>query len=109
MVIINLNDKQSKGIHWVSLCIDRNTAVHFDSFVIEYIPKDVLKNIKHKSITHNFFRTQDDDSIMSRFYFISFIKYMIAGKTLTRQFINTLKGNMAKENIGLYFRQKKKK
>ena len=34
--VINLNDKNSKGTYWVSLFIDRNTAVYFDSFGIEY-------------------------------------------------------------------------
>ena len=49
------------GFHYF---IDRNAAVYFDSFGIEYIPQDVLNNIKDKSIT------------------IFFIEYMIAGKTL---------------------------
>ena len=34
----NINDKQSKGTHKVSLFIDKNTAMYFDSFGIEYIP-----------------------------------------------------------------------
>lgn len=38
-----------KRTHWVSLLIDRNTAVSFDSFGIEYIPQEVL--IKVKKIT----------------------------------------------------------
>ena len=33
-----VDDKNSKGIHYVSLFIDRYTAVYFDSFGIEYIP-----------------------------------------------------------------------
>ena len=33
-------------------------------------------------ITHNIFRIQYDDSIMCGFYFIAFIEYMIAGKSL---------------------------
>ena len=32
---INLNNKKSKGAHWVSLLIDRNKAVYFDSFGID--------------------------------------------------------------------------
>ena len=35
--VINLDDKNSKGTHWVSLLIDRNLAVYFDSFGIAYI------------------------------------------------------------------------
>ena len=39
---IDLDDKKSKGTHWVSLFINRNTAAYFDSFGIEYIPQEVL-------------------------------------------------------------------
>ena len=59
--------KKSKETHWVSLFIDRNTAVHFDSVGTEYIPQEVLNKIKDKSITHNIFRIQDDGSIMCGF------------------------------------------
>ena len=59
--------KKSEETHWVSLFIDRNTAVHFDSVGIEYIPQEVLNKIKDKSITHNIFRIQDDSSIMCGF------------------------------------------
>ena len=34
---MNLDDKQIKGIHWVSLFIVRNTAVYIHSFGTEYI------------------------------------------------------------------------
>ena len=54
--MINLDDKKSKETNWISLFIDRNTALHFDSFGIEYIPQEVLNKIKHKSITHNIFK-----------------------------------------------------
>ena len=74
--------KKIKGTHWVSLFIDRNTAVYSDSFGIEYIPQEVLNKIKDKSITHNIFKIQDNDSIMCGFYCITFIDYMLAGKTL---------------------------
>ena len=74
--------KKSKGTHSVSLFIDRNTSVYFDSFGIEYIPQEVLKKIKDKSITHNIFRIQGNESIMCGFYCIVFIEYMLAGKIL---------------------------
>ena len=56
--------------------------MHSDSFRIEYIPQKVLDKIKDKSITHNIFRIQDNDSVMCGFYFITFIEYMLSGKTL---------------------------
>ena len=78
--VINLNDKNSKGIHWFSLFLDRNKAVYFDSFEFEYIPQEVLNKIRDKSITQNIFRIQSDDSIMCGSYCIAFIEYMLAGK-----------------------------
>ena len=65
----------------VSLIIDQNTAVYFDSFGIECIPREVLKKIKDKSISYNIFRIQDCDFIKCGFYCIAFIEYIIAGKT----------------------------
>ena len=56
--------------------------MYFHYFGIEYIPQDVLNKIKDKSITHNIFRIQDNQPIMSGFYCIAFIEYMLAGKTL---------------------------
>ena len=40
--VINLDNEKSKGTHWVSLYIDRNTAAYFDSFGIEYILQEVF-------------------------------------------------------------------
>ena len=80
--VINLDDRNSKGTHWVSLFIDRNLAVYFDSFRIDYIPQEVLNKIKDKSVTHNIFRIQDNKSVMCEFYCIAFKEYMLAEKTL---------------------------
>ena len=43
--------------------------------------KYVSNNIKDKSIAHNMFTIQSDDSIMCRFC-IAFIQYKLTGKTL---------------------------
>ena len=69
-----------KKTHWVSLFINKNITVYFDSFGIEYIPQEVLNEIRDKSITHNMVRIQDDKSIMCRFYWTAFIEYMLARK-----------------------------
>ena len=74
--------KQSKGTHLVSLFIWRNTAVYFDYFGTEYIPQEILSKIKNKSISHNIFRIQSDDSVMCEFYCVALIEYMIERKTL---------------------------
>ena len=80
--VINIDDKRSTGTHWVSLFVDRNTAVYFDSFGIEYIPQEVLNKIRDRSITHNIFRIQDDDPTMCPFYCISFMEDVLSGKAV---------------------------
>ena len=74
--------KNSKETHWASLFIDREAAVHFDSFRIEYIPHKELNKIKDESITHNILRIQDKDFIIVDVIISLFIEYMLAGKTL---------------------------
>ena len=39
--------KKSIGTRWVSLFTDRNIAVYFDFFGIEYIPLEVLNKINY--------------------------------------------------------------
>ena len=92
-----IDDKKSKEAHWVSLFIDKNLAVYFDSFRIEYIHQEVLNKIKDKSITHNTFRIQDNESIMCEFYFIALIEYMLAKETLL-DYSNLFSPNYYKKN-----------
>ena len=62
--MVNLDDKQRKGPNWVSLFIDRNTTVYFDTFGIEYITQEVLNKAKDKFVVHNIFRIQSGDSVI---------------------------------------------
>ena len=79
---------ESQG-HWVSLFVDRNLSIYFDSFGIEYISQEVLNKVKDKSINHNIFRTKDNEFIMCGFYCVVFIEYMLSRKSFVRlyQFI----------------------
>ena len=70
---INLDDKNSEGTHWGSLFINKNIAIYFASFRIEYIPQEVLNAITDKSFTHNILRKQDNKSIICGFYCITLI------------------------------------
>ena len=47
---------------------------------VENTLQNVLNKIKHESITHNIFTTQDDNSILYEFHCIAIIEYVIAGK-----------------------------
>ena len=61
--VISLDDKNSKRTNWVSLLIEQNAALYFDSFGMEHIPQEVLSKSKHKSITQSIFIIQDNKSI----------------------------------------------
>ena len=39
--IINFNEHKSIGTHWVALYMNSNNATYFDSFGVEYIPKEI--------------------------------------------------------------------
>ena len=65
---------------WVSLFINKNLALYFHSFGIEYIPQEVLNIIKYKWITHSVFRKEHNESIMYGVFCIAFIKYILAEK-----------------------------
>ena len=106
--VINFNDKNSKGTLWVWLFIDRNTAVYFHSFGNECIPQEVLTKVKDKSITHNKFRMQDNESIICGFYCIAFIECMLAGEILLG-YTNLFLPNDYKKNYKIiyeYFKDK---
>ena len=60
-------------------------------------PQEVLNKIGDKSITHNIFRIKDNESITCRFYCITFIEYMLAGKTLL-DYSNLFSPNYCKKN-----------
>ena len=83
--------------------IDRNTAVYFDFFRIEFIPQDVLSKIKDKSVMHNIIRIQDDDCIICRFFCNVFIEYMILRKTLL-DCTNILSPNDYQRNVNIIYK-----
>ena len=89
--VINLDEYENNGTHWVSLFVKPKYTVYFDSFGIEHIPKEINKFIRskelgtavgNKKIKASIFRTQAYDSIMCRYFCIEFINYMLKGKTL---------------------------
>ena len=80
--VINLDEYENTGTHWVALFVKTNEVIYFDSFGIEHIPKEVEHAIGNKEIKANIFRLQAYDSIMCGFYYTEFINYMLKGKTL---------------------------
>ena len=56
--------------------------IYFDSFRAEYVPKEIEKFIGNKKIKTNIFRTEINNSVMCGYFWIGFISFMFAGKTL---------------------------
>ena len=80
--VINLDEYENTGTHWIALFDKTNEAIYFDSFGIEHIPKELEHAIGNKEIKASIFRLQAYDSIMCEYYYIEFINYMLKGKTL---------------------------
>ena len=80
--IKNLDEYADVGTHWIVLYISNNNAIHFDSFGVERILKEITKFIGNKNIKANIFRIQAYDSMMCGYFCIRFIDSILAGKTL---------------------------
>ena len=56
--------------------------IYFDSFGVEYIPKEIWKFIGNKNITRNIYRRQANKSIKYEYFCTRFIDFMLNGKSL---------------------------
>ena len=103
--VINLDEYENTGTHWVSLFVKANEVIYFDSFGVEHIPKEINKFIDNDTtkssslerIKSNIFRIQAYNSIMCRYFCIKFINYMLKGKTLL-DYTNLFSPNDFKKN-----------
>ena len=80
--IINLDEHESTGTHWIALYINAENVTYFDSFGVEHIPKEIIKLIGNKSITTNIYRIQACDSIMCGYICIGFIDFLLKVKSV---------------------------
>ena len=46
--VINLDKFENIGTHWIALYVSDKKVIYFDSFGVEYIPKEVKKFIRNK-------------------------------------------------------------
>ena len=80
--VIKLDHSENTGTHWIVIFIKSNEAIYFDSFGVEYIPKEIMKKVKNKNIKTSIFRIQDNNS-MCGYFCILFVENMLNNKTLT--------------------------
>ena len=95
--VVNLDEYSDNGTHWITLYIQNNDVTYFDVFRVEHIPKEIIAFIGNKNIKTNIFRIQAYDSIMSEYFCIALIDFMLAGKILT-EFTNHFSPNNFKRN-----------
>ena len=62
--VVNIDEYHDIGTHWVALYLNNKYMTYFDSFGIEYIPKEVKEFVGDKNIIANIFRIQAYDSVM---------------------------------------------
>ena len=79
---INLDEYSDTGTHWVPLYV-QNYVTYFGSFKVEHIPKEIRTFTGNKN-KKSILRIQAYDSIMSGYFSIGFINFMLARKTLTK-------------------------
>ena len=80
--VINLDEYANFGTHWIVLYVTNIEIIYFDSFGVEHVPKKIKNIIGHENIKTNIFRIRANNSIMCGYFFIGFIDFMLAGKTL---------------------------
>ena len=53
--VINLDEYEDVGTHWIALFCNRSEIVYFDSFGVEYISEEIKELIGDKNIIANIF------------------------------------------------------
>ena len=95
--IINLDEYESIGTHWIALYVNAKNVTYFDSFGVEHIPKEIKKFIGNKNIMTNIYRIQACDSIMCGYFCIGFIDFMLKDKSLL-EYRNVLSNDYEKND-----------
>ena len=98
--VINLDEYEDIGTHWIALFCNRNEIVYFDSFGVEHVPEEIKEFVGNKNIIANIFRVQANNSVMCGYFCIGFIDFMLAGKTLV-DFTNTFSPYDFEKNVDL--------
>ena len=95
--MINPDEYESVGTHWIALYINAKNVTYFDSFGVEHIPKEIKKFKGNKNIITSIYRIQAYDLIMCRYFCIGFIDFMLKGKSLL-EYTNLFSPNEYEKN-----------
>ena len=95
--VINLDEYESIGTHWIALHVNDDNVTYFDSFGVEHIPKEIRKFVGNKNIITNIYRVQAYNSIMCGYFCIGFVDFMLNGKSLL-EYTNLFSPNEYEKN-----------
>ena len=92
-MIINLQNSNQPGSHWIALKIVENTIFLVDSFGVGYIPIDIFKVYKNYKIITNIYRIQDISSNLCGMFCVLSILYDIKSKNDFIKFLTLFNSN----------------
>ena len=92
-LIFNLHNSNQSGPHWIALLRKNNNIYIFDSFGIEYIPKNIYDIYKNFNIITNIYRIQDINSNLCGLFCILFCLYKVKSKNKFIEFLNLFNVN----------------
>ena len=77
--------------------MNAENVTYFDSVEVEHIPKEIEKFIWNKNIILNIYKIQVHNSVMSGYFCIRFINFMLKGKSLL-EYTNLFFSNEYRKN-----------
>lgn len=79
--IVNLDDKEGPGTHWVVIFNIGEQCIYFDSFAVDP-PEEVISRMRqtNKKMIANIYRIQAIDSINCGFFCIYVVDQLLKGK-----------------------------
>ena len=80
--VINLDEYELIGTHWIDLYVDNDNVTSFDSFGVEHISKEIKKFIGNKNITTSIYRIQACDLIMCGYFCTRFFDFILKDQSL---------------------------
>ena len=84
----NLDNYESIETHWIELFVKSNNrrescnGIYFDTFGVEYTPKEIKEFIGNKNIITNIYRIQGYDLDLCGYFSVGFIDVMLKDKSL---------------------------
>ena len=69
--VVKLAECEWVWTHWIVVYVNGDNVIYFDSFGVEYISKKIQKFLDNKNIITNIYRIQAYDSIICRYFWVS--------------------------------------